>query len=79
MAHPSHLRLVGSTADNVVAIDTKLANDTEVVHYPDSVENAETDLLYGYDTEVVPDSDDDIVDTNVVPDSDDDILDTDYG
>ncbi|XP_074274233.1 uncharacterized protein LOC141598351 isoform X2 [Silene latifolia] len=78
----------GSATDNAVAIDTNTANDvvdvvlhdTEVVHYADYVENSETDLMYGDDTEVVPDSDDDdIVDTNVVPDSDDDIVDTDYG
>jgi len=36
--------------------------DTEVLHDVDSTENSETQLLDGYDTEVVPDSDDEVTD-----------------
>lgn len=34
-------------------------NDTEEIHIPHSAESSETNLLDGYDTEVVPDSEDD--------------------
>ncbi|KAK9726187.1 hypothetical protein RND81_05G196600 [Saponaria officinalis] len=74
MAHPSnfHSLSLGRKTDDVDQIDTEILDDfvdavhhdTEVVHYPDSVENSETETLYGYDTEVVPDSEDELTYTS---------------
>ncbi|KAL9228116.1 hypothetical protein vseg_003730 [Gypsophila vaccaria] len=74
MPNHSHFHLLspGSKTRDVEKIDTEISDDvmdavhydTEVVHYPDSVDNSETDMLYGYDTEVVPDSEDEAAYTN---------------
>ncbi|KMT05981.1 hypothetical protein BVRB_7g164690 isoform A [Beta vulgaris subsp. vulgaris] len=70
MAHPLHVNLFGGEVDDVNVVDTEtldnimdnILHDTDVVDDPDFGENSKTELLNGYDTEIVPDSDDDMKD-----------------
>lgn len=48
------------TLDNIM---DNILHDTDVIDDPDFGENSKTELLNGYDTEIVPDSDDDMKDT----------------